>query len=188
MNGLNGDTMLNAEDILVGYLPSDQYGYRYSPPRRLRVTVSVQMERLTRQPEYETVSHEMVTEPSDFTLTTAVWRPDNRDIVMGGAIVEPLLDPAFTIAPGFTADDIATLTRLHVRWHLNSMKAACAHQVVPDVPESVPRLGHYEWLRDHIPPCPETGYKYGHAWLLEPLPEYLTPDYVRGLLHIEEGK
>lgn len=42
------------------------------------------------------------------------------------------------------------------RWHLNDMRSHCAHQ-----DRAIP------W--DAVPPCEETGYRAGSAWLVEPL-------------------
>lgn len=42
------------------------------------------------------------------------------------------------------------------RWHLNDMRSHCAHQ-----DRAIP------W--DSVPPCEETGYRAGTAWLVEPL-------------------
>jgi hypothetical protein len=175
MNGLNGETVLNAKDIVVGWVPGEEYGRK----QNLKVTVSVRMEELTRQEEYETTEHQTVKRPLDISITTSVWRPDGRDILSGGATVEPLRE-LVRLADGFTPDDIAALLELS-RHHLNGMQAACAHQV-PAVPESGKPDTTY--ALDHTPACPETGYKYGSKWLLEVLPEHITPGYVRTLLHI----
>ena len=42
------------------------------------------------------------------------------------------------------------------RWHLNGTQSHCAHQ-----DRAIPR--------DQCPPCPETGYRCGSAWLADPL-------------------
>lgn len=42
------------------------------------------------------------------------------------------------------------------RWHLNGTQSHCAHQ-----DRAIP------W--DQCPPCPETGYRCGSAWLADPL-------------------
>lgn len=47
------------------------------------------------------------------------------------------------------------LARAWDRWHLNDMRSHCAHQDA-----AVP------W--QECPPCTETGYRAGSAWLLEP--------------------
>lgn len=52
------------------------------------------------------------------------------------------------------------LCRLWDRWHLNDMKGACAHMTTPKV-----------YDRDTAPVCPESGYRYGSAWLVEEIPD-----------------
>lgn len=47
------------------------------------------------------------------------------------------------------------LRRVWARWHLNDMRAGCTHQGGPS--------------RVIGEPCPFTGYRYGHAWLVDPL-------------------
>lgn len=61
------------------------------------------------------------------------------------------------------------------RWHLNTMRAGCAHQQV--VMERGP-YGRERPSLDRTPPCPITGYRYGHAWLVE-----IPPDDVLAELH-----
>jgi hypothetical protein len=158
--GLNGVPIFAAEGVPVGRTSGKPYGYR----RNLLVTVSVRMERMTRQDEYETVDHDKVREPLDFAITTDVWQPDQRDIVSGGATVDPLRE-LVTYELGFTAEIAEELASLG-QWHLNGMTAACAHQERKAGLDS--------------PPCPVTGYRWGQAWLVRPLPEGFL-DEVRGL-------
>lgn len=49
------------------------------------------------------------------------------------------------------------------RWHLNTMKAGCAHQTVVWENSEYGRRPSLELTK----PCPETGYRYGSAWLVE---------------------
>jgi hypothetical protein len=181
MQGLNGEVVLNAKDITVGYVPASEY-YSQNARRSLRVTVTVGMEALTRQDEYETTDHRKVTRPLDFSITTAVWNWNGTDWVAGGATVEPLRH-LVKLAPGFTQSDIDGLLELS-KHHLSGMRPGCVHQQDVMVPEDVPQHERAHWMLDNAPACPETGYKWGHAWLLETLPEWLTADYVRGLLHL----
>lgn len=165
-NGLNGTIMLNTGDegLLVGYVP----GSEYDAKRRLRVTVDVRIERLERHETYQTTTHEQVTRPLDLSITTNVWRPDDRDILAGGATARPLRQVAMVGAPArfWDADNLTTLARLADRWHLNSMRAACQHQQV--VWEDS-QAGRRPSLTETAP-CPHTGYRYGSSWLVEPLP------------------
>lgn len=164
-NGLNGTTVLKAVDLPVARIPGASYGYK----RSLLVTVELRVERLQRRAVYETVNHEKVTEPYEFACTTSVWRPDGKDIVAGGATTEPLLEAAehaTSWCPGFNAATALELAALGNIWHLNAMQAACAHQ---EVVWEDSKYGRRPSL-DDTPRCPQTGYKYGSAWLVKPLP------------------
>ena len=167
-NGMNGTIMLNVPDgkMMVGRVDGEPYGYK----RLLRVTVELRIERLERQDTYETVEHETVTAPLDFAITTHIWRPDLRDIVYCGATARPLRE-IVDYAAGWDARMVAALADLE-RWHLNDLKAGCAHQGV--VYEDSP-YGRRPSL-SLTPPCPVTGYRYGTKWLIEPLPERFVPD------------
>jgi len=187
VDGLNGETAFKAEDVLIGQVDGKPYGYK----RALDVTVSVRMEWLTRQDTYETTAHvdglngnglpctvhKRVSRPLDFAITTAVWQPPryDRDMISGGATVEPLGE-LISYAPGWDAGKAARLIELSA-WHLNGMTAGCDHQV--PVMET-DRYGRTVPSLDLTPPCPETGYRYGHAWLVRELPPGML-DEVRAL-------
>lgn len=67
-----------------------------------------------------------------------------------------------TPAPGWTLEEIAELGAIWDRWHLNTMRAACAH---------MPSDARARWDRREEVVCEAgTGYKYGSAWLVEELP------------------
>lgn len=119
----------------------------------------------------QTVEHEEITDPVELAVTGHTFEKFSRrwDIDSGGQIVDTLkdLNPA-KLAAGWTPEDVTALHDLWQRWHLNTMRAACAHQEVVYVPG---RYGGTEPSLDKTPPCPHTDYTYGHAWLVEPLPE-----------------
>lgn len=174
--GLNGDTVLDSGDVFVGWIPGESYGYK----RRLRVTVDVRMEALTRRDTYETTDHRKVTRPLSFSICMSIW--SGQSIVSCGQVAEALSE-IDKLALGFTHEDITALAELHASAHLNDMRAACVHQDTT-VPEHVSDHERTSWRLDNVPACPVTGYKYGHAWLLETLPEHVTTEYVRELLHL----
>lgn len=66
-----------------------------------------------------------------------------------------------TVAPGLTACLLAELVDIWDRSHLNDMSALCIHQTMPEKVNN--RLPDAWW--ELVPPCPETGYKAGSAWL-----------------------
>jgi hypothetical protein len=148
--GLNGKPVFAAEDVPVGRIDGGDYGYR----RSLLVTVSVRMEERTRRDSYETVNHDQVSRPLDFSIMTGVWNPNRSDIVSGGATVEPLRE-LVSFERGFDAESARKLADLGA-YHLSGMRAGCAHQKRDAGLDSAA--------------CPVTGYKWGSAWLVQPLP------------------
>lgn len=164
-NGMNGTIVRKGEDIPVAKVPGAPYGY--TPD--LLVTLSVRIERMERSETYETTSHEQVTGPLDFSLTTSVWRPDRRDIVTGGATSAPLYEALAHGRLEYGLDEAAVLglAMNHDAWHLNALSAACAHQEVVWEDSDYGRRPS----RDLTPRCPVTGYRYGTKWLVRVLPE-----------------
>lgn len=89
-----------------------------------------------------------------------------RDIDFGGQCIDRLR-AVTRPAEGWTTGELADLADIWKRWHLNGMRAGCDHQEVvmeqDKYDRTVPSL-------DLTPPCPITGYRYGHAWLVATLP------------------
>jgi len=173
-NGLNGEIIVSIKDQLIGYAAgSDYYSENYKGT--LRVTFDIRIERLMRKDEYETVNHDMVSRPLDFSLTCTVWDRRKTDHLSGGATTEPLAR-LVKYARGWDRDRVRQLRELFAL-HLSSVNAGCAHVRPAYARDSygrnVPSL-------DLTPACPVTGYRYGHAWLVRPLPESF-PGYVRTL-------
>lgn len=123
-------------------------------------------------------------------------RRDN-DWVSSGQIGIDVLREIVRPAPGWTVEDARQLADVWDRWHLNDMRAGCEHQradgwgerrIDPDKPTDTYGL-HFEgqrapswnllvWVRpgEHPDgllgkPCEVCGYRYGTAWLYEPVPE-----------------
>lgn len=168
--GLNGRTVIYGQHVQVGRVAGVHYGYK----RPLVVSFDVRIERLTRQDVYETVDHRMVSEPLSFAITSDVWRPDGLDIVSAGAGTARLLNLA-SYSNGFDAATVAGIIDLG-QWHLNHMTAGCSHQNAPE------GSGIVELL-EHVQPCPFTGYRYGHAWLVRELPCDFLSNVARLLSH-----
>jgi hypothetical protein len=62
-------------------------------------------------------------------------------------------------ARGWHAEDVSRLRQVWERWHLNDMRAGCAHQREANWNNA--RIGE---------PCQECGYRYGTQWLFEEVP------------------
>lgn len=126
-----------------------------------------------------------------FSMCGAIWNRQHSDHISGGQNIDE-------IAALFP--DNAQVQRMHEiwqRWHLNDLKAGCEHQRAEgwherpiDPSKPINSYGkHFEgqshdswnllgWVRksEHpeglmCKPCPVCGYKYGTAWLYEPIPE-----------------
>lgn len=128
----------------------------------------------------------------DLTLSMVgnIWNPRHTDAFSSGQNLEE-------IATYFPHDKrVLRLVEIWRVWHLNDMKAGCEHQraegwdnrpIDPSKPTNTYGK-HFEgqkqdswnllgWIRpDEHPdgllgkPCPVCDYKYGTAWLTEPLP------------------
>jgi hypothetical protein len=146
---LSKEVVFSRNDLFVGTVPGEDYGYK----RNLRVTIDVEISKLTGR-TFQTTEHGQITDPLEFSMMLGVWRPNRSDFVACGQYREGLAELT-TFAKGFDADKAQRLSELWDRWHLNTMKAACAHQ---------------DSTRHSV--CQEgSGYVYGHAWLAEELPE-----------------
>jgi hypothetical protein len=102
-----------------------------------------------------TIEHWQVDGHWQFSASGTMWkRVDSDDCFEGGQIIgraRQLKTPA-----------ALRLARLWDRWHLNDMRAGCAHQT-PVGDDTSSQLAN-------TPPCPQTGYRWGSAWLTEEIP------------------
>jgi hypothetical protein len=78
----------------------------------------------------------------------------------GGQCLDELLKVT-DFAAGWSSDRARRLHALWTRWHLNDMRAGCAHMAVTG--------NGYDANRHLV--CPVTGYRFGRAWLVEPMPD-----------------
>jgi hypothetical protein len=111
-----------------------------------------------------TIEHASVEEYLSLSICGTIWATrnrTNRDCDSAGQIERYIHPTLVTPALGITQQDIKRLRRTWERWHLNDMRPNCDHQEKVSPPPADLAT---------IPACPETGYRYGHAWLLEPLP------------------
>ena len=186
-NGLNGTILLNTPSspgLTVGYVSAKDYGF--TQDRKLRVTVEMRLERAEQSDEYETTEHEMVRQPLDFALTTAVWNWNGTDHLEGGATVEPLraVLRSGMFGEGFDAQKVAALIEMHEQYHLNGMQAGCDHQTPVWEDSTYGRRISLELTE----PCPITGYKYGHKWLVKVLPEGFVSDLLAILADVDPSR
>ena len=117
--------------------------------------------------------------------------------VGGGQCLDTLREVAQPVL-GWTLDELAEVADLWDAWHLNGLRAGCAHQIAegwnkrPIDPERPLRdYGQFvgtastwnmlAWVHPEEHPgglltkkCPTCGYPYGSSWLFEPLPGYVV--------------
>lgn len=113
---------------------------------------------------HQTVAHESITAPVRLSITGEAYEKHERrgDPSRAGQCADAL-DEITEPAPGWTLDEIRELRALWDRWHLNDLRAACAH---------MPADARERWDRRERVECSEgSGYLFGTAWLVEPLPD-----------------
>ena len=120
----------------------------------------------------QTTHHDPISAWTRISITGEIIEKYHHEATSGGQITSALLKIT-DFAPGWNWGKVRTLVRLWEQYHLNDMKAACAHQVRVGTTTS-------ENL-DLTPVCPVTGYRYGRAWLV--LPE---ADTLAGVARLRE--
>jgi len=111
---------------------------------------------------WQTVEHTPA--PADaveFAASGFIIARHRRNADSAGQVLDALADVTAP-AQGWTAADVASLLAIWRRWHLNSMKAGCAH---------MPADARERWdRRERVECAAGSGYTFGAAWLVEPLP------------------
>lgn len=157
---------LRVEDALVGRTADGT-----------RVYVSMGIERHAAQDSKRTVTHErMPEEYLEFTAQGHTVEQYRREWSSAGQMLDDLLE-VVEPAPGLSLDDLKRIHQIWRAWHLNGMKAACAH---------MPADARERWDRREAVVCEESGYSYGSAWLVQPLPVAILEE-VRTLVKKLEG-
>lgn len=131
---------------------------------------------------FTTTAHEPAERVTRLSISGGVRDGSRRDFASCGQIVDAVA-AVRDFAPGWTAQDVASLVAIWRRWHLNDMRAGCVH-----VPEPEWEDGPYGRQVDLVntPACPETGYRYGHAWLMDEPPTGVLAEF-RRLMALPSG-
>jgi hypothetical protein len=136
--------------------------------------VYVKMEVTTGAKQVQTVDHGGADEVTRISIIGHYFQKGSRRKDYSGVgqfsdMVAAIVQPA----PGLTGENLARLAEIWRYWHLNDMRAGCVH-----VPDAVYRQGNYgsELDLDNTPRCPETGYRWGSAWLYEEPPAEVISD------------
>lgn len=141
------------------------------------VTLEIRLEERTIAPSTRSVEHGPVSPAAPrLSISALIYGPRCREPWAAGQCIEGAA--AVTSGP-WSAADRARLLEIWRRWHLNDMRAACAHM-------DLPAETSYE-ARRHIT-CPLTGYRYGSAWLAEELPADVLADVRRFMARAGEAK
>jgi hypothetical protein len=125
--------------------------------------VVVEVELRTAFGEHPTVEHGTIAEPLELSVQASLYAPyDHKDNPSQSGQARDALAEVVEPAPGWTLEEIAELGAIWDRWHLNTMRAACAH---------MPADAHARWDRRERVECEAgSGYLYGTAWLTEEMP------------------
>lgn len=136
-----------------------------------RLWIRVELRRQPTARDWQTVDHRTVSDPLELGISGLVVPKGRRTVGGGGQTVRELgsVIAAERFADGMTAEDLGELFRVWKRWHSNAFRAGCVHQPKPSNTD--------EGLA--MDPCPETGYRWGSAWLAEVLPDDVA-EWVRG--------
>lgn len=123
---------------------------------------------------WQTVEHEMATDPTTLAFSGVVIRKGGRpgrdaDLVSAGQSVDYVRQITTPLA-GWSAEDVAKLAENWDKWHLNTMRAGCAHQPAESLVYEDDGYGGRRVDLKRTPACPVSGYRYGSAWLTEAVP------------------
>lgn len=143
--------------------------YAGSTPDRSMVDLHLRLSRLER--EQLTVEHEPVGIRWAMSLSATSYRPKARtrsdaNCDSGGQILDKfrrVIGDRGTLGERTAIAEIADIWQAH---HMNDVTAGCVHVPEPvweDEPYRRPDLVN-------TPACPETGYRWGSAWLYRELP------------------
>jgi hypothetical protein len=113
--------------------------------------------------------------PGSLILSITGWtiRKHTRNTWDSAGQISRLLHGMSETAPGWNPVDISSLKRIWKAYHLNHMRAACEH--IEDEANDLPP--EYT-AREHLT-CPESGYRYGRAWLFERVPAEVWQELAR---------
>lgn len=113
----------------------------------------------------ESVEHQPVTGYTELSVCASGLDKGSKrgiDIDFGGQCDDAVAE-VVRPAPGWTVAELAEVVEVWHRWHLNGVKAGCVHLAgVTDTKVECPVQA--------ADPDIEEPYRWGHAWLIEPLP------------------
>lgn len=148
-----------------------EYVFLGTTAARERVLMSGEIRKS--QGTWQTVDHSEIIDPWCLSLTSAIFtgrKNISRNHVASGATLEHLGE-IVTAAPGYNLAEVRELHAIGTEWHLNTVYPGCVHMEVPEGTN----VGE---LLDMGITCPESGYRWGHAWLTRPLPDGIRNRFI----------
>jgi hypothetical protein len=126
----------------------------------------------------QTVDHAEIVSPVRLSLMGEVFPVDRNGNQRGGRRGEitaagqigDMLGEITEPAPGWTLAEIAEVAEIWTHWHLNDMRAGCNHLPADGLVREPDGYGG-DRISTVANVCPVTGYRWGTAWLTDPLPD-----------------
>lgn len=140
-----------------------QSGYVGRTSRGDRLWLEIELRQQQNVASRQTVEHEPASESLELSIS-GLLVPYRARTVHGAGQVTDDLKHVTEPAEGWTVSELRKLLAVWERWHLNGLKAGCVH-----MPEGT-ALGT-ECPVQAADPKIEKPYRYGHAWLVEVLPD-----------------
>lgn len=138
-------TSFSVKDVAIGRIKGEGI-----------VRIDARLEYKTQQAPYTTVEHEGLPGFWEFAVSGSIWaRTNSSDCHTAGQICDDVARLNTPLA--------RRLVALWRAWHLNGMQAGCAHQ-------GKPAMNGPSYDLDSVAPCELSGYRFGRAWLVKPIP------------------
>lgn len=129
-----------------------------------RVWLEIELRQQRQVASRQTIEHEPASEHLELGISGLIKDKGARRVSGAGQVVDDvrrIVEPA----EGWTRAELHKLAEVWDRWHLNGLKAGCAH-----MPANA-EVGKTECPVQAADPKVEKPYVYGTAWLIEALPE-----------------
>ena len=160
--------------LTIGYIKPEFFGY---PNTACKVTVEIEIKQKA-HPQKDLWLNE-VQKPICLSIHGDVKH--GKSYVCSGQInntlEEALQEKAFRKL-AIPENTLRTLLEIWQKWHLNDLRAYCTHQkeLVSQYPEKFFYADNYDNIvkEPEFTKCSKCGYRYGTAWLYEPLPQDVT--------------
>lgn len=158
--------ILHKTTIKLGKVDYLDIGRRDCP-----VDVEVEVRSVKTDNERLTIDLEPTRSYCELSMCGNIWQANERDIYSGGQIYDTLLE----LYPDNPL--VVEMVKVWKQWHLNNLKAGSRRQA--EVIDAYKRDNPL-WQYDYSEACEilkakglyeDNGYKYGHDWLIEPLPD-----------------